>query len=224
MACFGLGRAAARVRVRSSPSQSKSSSASIKVDRRFDFHGKCKEKFGVDKATTETDSATGNRIMVVADPSFEAKGALQWALSHTVQNDDTIILVHVTKPFIQGEGSNRVLNPKGYEFLDSMKSMCETKRPGARVEVLLLVGKQKGPIIVEEAGKQEASLLVLGQRKRSITWRLLMRWTRRRAHEGDVEYCIQNSKCMTIAVRRKSEKLGGYLITTKRHKDFWLLA
>ncbi|XP_023526546.1 uncharacterized protein LOC111790014 [Cucurbita pepo subsp. pepo] len=41
---------------------------------------------------------------------------------------------------------------------------------------------------------------------------------------GAVEYCIQNASCMAIAVRRKSKKLGGYLITTKRQKDFWLLA
>lgn len=97
-----------------------------------------------------------------------------------------------------------------------------------KIETLVVEGKDKGPVIVEEARKQGAALLVLGQKKQSMTWRLLMMWTRgSRATGGGsglVEYCIQNAGCMAIAVRRKSKKLGGYLITTKRQKDFWLLA
>ena len=86
-------------------------------------------------------------------------------------------------------------------------------------------GKEKGPTIVEEAKKQGVALLVLGQRKRSMTWRLVMMWAMNRVGNlGMVEYCIHNSDCMSIAVRRKSKRGGGYLITTKRHKDFWLLA
>ncbi|CAN1313181.1 hypothetical protein LINPERPRIM_LOCUS28880 [Linum perenne] len=89
----------------------------------------------------------------------------------------------------------------------------------------MVEGKEKGPAIVEEAKKQGVSLLVLGQRKRSsMTWRLIMMWANAAAGGGVVEYCIQNAECMAIAVRRKSKKHGGYLITTKRHKDFWLLA
>jgi hypothetical protein len=57
-----------------------------------------------------------------------------------------------------------------------------------------------------------------------MTWRLIMMWASNRVTGGVVEYCIQNADCMAIAVRRKSQKHGGYLITTKRHKDFWLLA
>lgn len=95
------------------------------------------------------------------------------------------------------------------------------------IEVAVVEGKEKGPTIVEEARKQGVSLLVLGQKKRSMTWRLIMMWAANRVAAGSsdmVEYCIQNADCMAIAVRRKSKKLGGYLITTKRHKDFWLLA
>lgn len=89
--------------------------------------------------------------------------------------------------------------------------------------------KEKGPTIVEEAKKQGVALLVLGQKKRSTTWRLLMMWAGSNRVGGGggggvVEYCIQNANCMAIAVRRKSKKVGGYLITTKRQKDFWLLA
>lgn len=42
------------------------------------------------------------KIMVVVDSSAEAKGALQWALTHSVQSDDTLILLHATKPSNQG--------------------------------------------------------------------------------------------------------------------------
>lgn len=84
-------------------------------------------------------------------------------------------------------------------------------------------------MIVEEARKQGAALLVLGQKKQSMAWRLLMMWARgshatATSRGGVVEYCIQKAGCMAIAVRRKSKKLGGYLITTKRQRDFWLLA
>lgn len=95
-----------------------------------------------------------------------------------------------------------------------------------QVEIVLLEGKEKGPIIVEEAKQQRVSLLVIGQRKKSsILWCLVKRWAGKRDRSSEVvEYCIQNASCMTIAVRRKSKKLGGFLITTKRHKNFWLLA
>lgn len=102
------------------------------------------------------------------------------------------------------------------------------------MEVTVAQGKEKGPIIVNEAKKHDVALLILGQKKRSMTWRLIMMWASNRVVAGGgsggnggggvVEYCIQNASCMAIAVRRKSKKLGGYLITTKRQKDFWLLA
>lgn len=90
-------------------------------------------------------------------------------------------------------------------------------------------GKEKGPAIVEAARSQEAALLVVGQKKRSVTWRLMLTWAGGRvaapaAGGGVAEYCVQNASCMALAVRRKSKKVGGYLITTKRQKDFWLLA
>ncbi|XP_074278772.1 uncharacterized protein LOC141602373 isoform X2 [Silene latifolia] len=153
----------------------------------------------------------GRKIMVIVDSSSEARVALQWTLTHTVQRkqDEEKVMPQVT--------------PKVYEQLYSMKKTCQSRWPEVEVEVKVIEGKEKGPTIVEEARKQEISLLVLGQKKRSTTWQLLLMWAGG-SGLGLVEYCIQNATCMALAVRRKSKKVGGYLITTKRQKDFWLLA
>lgn len=96
------------------------------------------------------------------------------------------------------------------------------------MEIRRLEGKdkEKGAKIVEEAKKQQVTLLVVGQEKKPPVWRLLKRWAwkRRRGHAGVLKYCLENASCMTIAVKPKKRKHGGYLITTKRHKNFWLLA
>ncbi|KAK6116412.1 hypothetical protein DH2020_049874 [Rehmannia glutinosa] len=166
---------------------------------------------------------SGRKVMIVVDSSMEAKNALQWALSHTVQNQDVLVLLHVIKPSKQGDQSK--VTPKVPEFLTCMKSSCQVKRPEVNVEVVVVEGKDKGPAIVAAAKTQAAALLVVGQKKRSVTWRLMLMWAGNRAPAGGVaEYCVQNASCMAIAVRRKNKRLGGYLITTKRQKDFWLLA
>ena len=99
-----------------------------------------------------------------------------------------------------------------------------------RVELSLAEGKDRGPAIVEAARKQGVSLLVVGQKKRSVTWRLLSMWmagvkgAAGGASAADYDYCVQHAACMALAVRRKSRRGGGYLITTRRQRDFWLLA
>ncbi|XP_004508657.1 uncharacterized protein [Cicer arietinum] len=172
----------------------------------------------------EKGGENSNKVMVVVDSSFEAKGALEWALSHTIQSQDTVVLVHVARPLTEGSETDAKFNVKAYQLLLDMKNMCETKKPGVVVNIVLLEGEEKGGAIVQEAKQERVSLLVVGQRKRSILWCLMRKWTRKRTKNGVAEYCIQNSPCMTIAVRRKNKKIGGYLITTKRHKNFWLLA
>uniref|UniRef100_A0A5B7BPV6 UspA domain-containing protein n=1 Tax=Davidia involucrata TaxID=16924 RepID=A0A5B7BPV6_DAVIN len=220
---FCMRRAMARVRVPSPARQyNQTSNSIILTNDTTEFSSNSIDMINFNNQTMKTEySANGNRVMVVVDSSLEANGALQWALSHTVQSQDTIILLHVINPSKQGVNCNR---QRAYELLCSMKNMCQMKRPGVHVEIALLEGKEKGPTIVEEAKQQRVSLLVLGQRKRSMIWRLRTMWAGKRNHSRVVEYCIQNANCMTIAVRRKSRKYGGYLITTKRHKDFWLLA
>ncbi|XP_008785636.1 uncharacterized protein LOC103704214 [Phoenix dactylifera] len=217
---FCLNRVATRVRVRSPPTDSKPNSATSEADQPPEPSANVEEPGGATKKEVEV----GRRIMVVVDSSPEAKTALQWTLSHSVQCNDTIVLLDIVKPSKHGDQPQGERDPKGSELLYAMKNICQAKRAEVQVELSLVEGKERGPAIVEEARKQGASLLIMGQKKRSITWRLLMMWAGNKIGSSIVEYCVQNASCMALAVRRKSRRGGGYLITTKRHKDFWLLA
>jgi hypothetical protein len=42
--------------------------------------------------------------------------------------------------------------------------------------------------------------------------------------EEFVEECINRAECLTLAVRKQSKGVGGYLISTRWQKNFWLLA
>ncbi|KAL2542842.1 Adenine nucleotide alpha hydrolase-like superfamily protein [Abeliophyllum distichum] len=217
---FCLNRIRPLVRVRSPPVHSKNHAnfTSSNTD-----HEKKKENSG---DVMKAGVMIGRKIMIVVDSSLESKNALQWALTHTVQSQDMVILLYVTKPSKQGGECNKGTNPRVSEFLSSMKKLCQLRRPEVHIEVAVAEDKEKGPAIVEEAKKRGVAMLILGQKKRSTAWRLIMMWAGNRiaAAGGVEEYCIQNAGCMAIAVRRKSKKVGGYLITTKRQKDFWLLA
>ncbi|ERN17818.1 universal stress protein PHOS32 [Amborella trichopoda] len=243
---FCLNRISTHVRVRPPPQDEKPISDSIKTEqvaeclrkretpekRNGDFqaqNGDLKAKNGDSKEKTEV--GFGRTIMIVVDSSPEAKGALQWALSHSVQSDDTLILLHVLKPSKQGEETKMEMNPKNYELPNSLKNLCLIRKPELKVEVVVLEGREKGATIIAEAKREGVSLLVLGQKKRPIVmWRLLLNWAGTRNNNnrngglGVVDYCIQNADCLTVAVRRKGRKVGGYLITTRRQKNFWLLA
>ncbi|XP_047323273.1 universal stress protein PHOS32-like [Impatiens glandulifera] len=232
MPTFCLNRMKPRARVRSPTTQTKPDLKPSKVvDNENDCCGldvEAAEKGGDGCDVTKT---IGRRIMIVVDSSMEAKGAVNWALTHTIQSQDTVILIHVSKP---SKRQGDEIGPRMPQFLQSMKNMCQLKRPEVQFEATVTKSTDKGPTIVEQAKKLGVDLLVLGQKKRSTTWRLLLMWMGNRAGVAAagggggggamVEYCIQNATCMAIAVRRKSKKAGGYLITTKRHKDFWLLA
>uniref|UniRef100_A0A0E0MMP3 UspA domain-containing protein n=1 Tax=Oryza punctata TaxID=4537 RepID=A0A0E0MMP3_ORYPU len=174
----------------------------------------------------EEKSVVGRKVMVVVDGGGdEARTALQWALSHSVRPCDTVVLLDVVR--IGGAGGKNGDDPsRGCQHLETMRSICQAKRPEIRVELSLVEGKERGPAIVEAARKQGVSLLVMGQKKRSITWRLLMMWmtSGKGGSRGTTEYCVQNAACMALAVRQKSRRGGGYLITTRRQRDFWLLA
>ncbi|CAH8380962.1 unnamed protein product [Eruca vesicaria subsp. sativa] len=193
----------------------------------FKNEGK-KEAVVAVETVKEEETEGSNRVMVVVDKALASTGALEWAITHTLQPQDTLFLLYFAQPFTKGKRKNRKREVKTDELVHTLKKLCQTKRPGIEVEIRRLEGKdkEKGAKIVEESKKQQVSLLVVGQEKKPPVWRLLKRWAwkRRRGHAGVLKYCLENASCMTIAVKPKKRKHGGYLITTKRHKNFWLLA
>ncbi|KAF8100867.1 hypothetical protein N665_0214s0028 [Sinapis alba] len=177
--------------------------------------------------TGGAQAESGRKVMVVVDTTSQSKNALQRALTHCVQDEDNITLLHVTKtPIGQAvDETQRERNSRAHEQVHPLKNLCQLKKPNVKTEIVVVeTAEEKGKAIVEESKKQGAGVLVLGQRKRTSKWRVIWKWrTKAGMGGGVVEYCIHNSDCMAIAVRKKSNN-GGYLITTKRHKDFWLLA
>ncbi|RCV41924.1 hypothetical protein SETIT_9G174100v2 [Setaria italica] len=174
----------------------------------------------------------GRRVMVLADGRAEAAGALQWALSQAVRSNDTVVLLTVVKPVAQDAVSDscvKMLGTKSQQHLEAFKTLCESTRPEVKVETCAVEAEERAPAVVEAARRHGASLLVLGQRRRRAVARWLQALWRRRWRGGStgsggtmVEYCIEHAPCVALAVRRRSS--GGYLVSSKRHKDFWLLA
>ncbi|WVZ59783.1 hypothetical protein U9M48_009882 [Paspalum notatum var. saurae] len=175
--------------------------------------------------------AGGRRVMVVADGRAEAAGALQWALSQAVRSNDTLVLLAVVKPpplaaqLQVSESCVNMLGTKSQQHLAALRTVCESTRPEVKVETCAVEAEDRAPAVVEAARRHGASLLVLGQRRRraAVARWLQALWRRRRRGAGStVEYCIEHAPCVALAVRRRSS--GGYLVSSKRHKDFWLLA
>ncbi|KAL6504544.1 hypothetical protein OROGR_026467 [Orobanche gracilis] len=77
--------------------------------------------------------------------------------------------------------------------------------------------------VISQVKKLEVSVLVLGQKKKPSP---LVSWLCFKSSTDEfVEECINSSmECLTIGVRKQSKGIGGYLISTRWHKNFWLLA
>ncbi|ONM35990.1 Adenine nucleotide alpha hydrolase-like superfamily protein [Zea mays] len=93
---------------------------------------------------------------------------------------------------------------------------------GKRVEVeaLVIQGPKLGTVL-SQVKKLEASVLVLSQCRPSPCW---LSCFLRSSGEEFVEQCINQAECLTLAVRKQSKGVGGYLISTRWQKNFWLLA
>ncbi|XP_065002598.1 uncharacterized protein LOC135635457 isoform X2 [Musa acuminata AAA Group] len=223
LSCCCRSRAAAPIRL-GSPQQKPKPKPKPKLKFVADRGASVAEAAGGDEA--KKVAVTGRKIVVAVDSGPEAKAALQWALSHSLHDNDSLVLVSVVKPRRRpaGDRSQTEWSSRSHQAFLAMQGMCQARRPEIKVELSVVEGRDRGPAIVEEARKQGASLLVLGQKNRSIAWRVVRLWSGNSMRGGVVDYCIQNASCMTLAVRRKSRRGGGYSITTKHHKNFWLLA
>ncbi|KAF6144423.1 hypothetical protein GIB67_024650 [Kingdonia uniflora] len=195
----------------------------------------------------DMDGVTGTaprKIMVVADPGRESVGALEWVLSHAVLEHDELILLHVEhsaswlslllkrphpSPTLTTSTSAAAVavSARHLEFLDAMKNVCEVAQPKVkvRIERMETGGKEKSSMVMLQCEILSIDLLVIGQR-RSLSTAILgyRRSGGMPPREIDTaEYLIEKSKCTCVGVQKKGQK-GGYVLNTKTHKNFWLLA
>ena len=95
MAKLGISKSMNSIKVRSPNLRRKPSSKSGDNDLKLEFLG--------NGAMENLGGENGNKVMVVVDSSLEAKGALEWALSHTVQSRDAIVLLYVNNTSKKGQ-------------------------------------------------------------------------------------------------------------------------
>ncbi|XP_062207628.1 uncharacterized protein LOC133909281 [Phragmites australis] len=159
-------------------------------------------------------AAARKRVMVVVDESSGAKHAMMWALTHVANKGDFLTLLHVL-PHCGGRGE------EASYLANSLGTLCKASRPEVEVEALVIQGPKLATVL-SQVKKLEASVLVLSQcRPSPFCW---LSCFLRSSSEEFVERCINDAECLTLAVRKQSKGVGGYLISTRWQKNFWLLA
>ncbi|CAL4960194.1 unnamed protein product [Urochloa decumbens] len=155
------------------------------------------------------------RVMVVVDESSGAKHAMMWALTHVANKGDFLTLLHVLPHSGSGRGE------EASSLANSLGTLCKASRPEVEVEALVIQGPKLATVL-SQVKKLEASVLVLSQcRPSPYCW---LGCLLRSSSEEFVEQCINQAECLTLAVRKQSKGVGGYLISTRWQKNFWLLA
>ncbi|XP_065862951.1 uncharacterized protein [Euphorbia lathyris] len=190
-------------------------------------------------------SPTTRKVMLVAEPTRESAGAFQYAISHVVLEKDELILLHVENPHswrntfsflhrrssLPSPSSSSNLNIEGEEnFLEAMINVCEIAHPKLSIRTEWIDMDNKGKekdranAILDKSDKLGADIIIIGQ-KRSISTALL---GYKRSSSGlkafdTTEYLIEKSKCTCVAVQKKGQN-AGYVLNSKTHRNFWLLA
>ncbi|KAI3513507.1 hypothetical protein L1887_20842 [Cichorium endivia] len=156
------------------------------------------------------------RVMVVVDQSLHSKHAMLWALTHVANKGDMLTLLQISPNLKkETEGSSAPAN----HLVTSLGTLCKACKPEVEVEALVIEGP-KLATVVSQVKKLEVSVLVLGQKSSSF----LQCLGGMSSTEKFVDQCINTVECLTIGVRKQSKGIGGYLISTRWRKDFWLLA
>ncbi|KAH7685354.1 Adenine nucleotide alpha hydrolases-like protein [Dioscorea alata] len=160
--------------------------------------------------------AVKKRVMVVIDQSSRAKHAMMWALTHVANKGDLLTLLHVVPSHSNASSTHRTDDIP--QLANSLGSLCKACKPEVEVEALVIQGPKLGTVL-SQVKKLEASVLVLSQGKPSPICCLF-----RSNSEEFVEQCINQAECLTLAVKKQSNGVGGYLVSTRWQKNFWLLA
>ncbi|KAF5198962.1 Adenine nucleotide alpha hydrolases-like superfamily protein [Thalictrum thalictroides] len=153
------------------------------------------------------------RVMVVVDQSSCSKHAMMWALTHLTNKGDLLTLLHIIPPHSSIEES---CSPY---LANSLGTLCKASKPEVEVEALVIQGARV-PTVMSQVKKLEVSVLVLGQKKPSAVFNCFCL----SSNESFVDECINNAECLTLGVRKQSRGMGGYLISSRWQKNFWLLA
>ncbi|GAB2266692.1 hypothetical protein Dimus_001686 [Dionaea muscipula] len=131
-------------------------------------------------------------------------------------------------PFADGSGGVGG-GARDADFLDVMKRACEAAFPNLRVHVEKVEQgtMDKAAVILFRSKALTVDLLIIGQR-RSISSVILGPKRGGGALKGvkpvdTAEFLIENSNCTCVGVQKKGTN-GGYLLNTKTHRNFWLLA
>lgn len=167
--------------------------------------------FGCGANNNNNGMMAQKRVMVVVDETSRSKHAMMWALTHVTNKGDWLTLLHIISD--SDSDSNSTL-------ASSLGSLCKACKPEVEVEALVIQGPKLATVL-SQVKKLEASVLVLGQKKPSPIMTCLFGISN---SEDFVEQCINNAECLTIGVRKQSKGMGGYLISTRWQKNFWLLA
>ncbi|KAG8078639.1 hypothetical protein GUJ93_ZPchr0007g3645 [Zizania palustris] len=171
--------------------------------------------YGGKREAAAAAAAGRKRVMVVVDDSSGAKHAMMWALTHVANKGDFLTLLHVLPHAGAGRGEDAP------SLANSLGTLCKACRPEVEIEALVIQGPKLATVL-SQVKKLEASVLVLSQCKPSqLCW---LSCFLRSSSEEFVEQCINQAECLTLAVRKQSKGVGGYLISTRWQKNFWLLA
>ncbi|XP_065880483.1 uncharacterized protein [Euphorbia lathyris] len=161
------------------------------------------------------------RVMVVVDQKSYSKHAMIWALTHAANKGDLLTLLHIIPPYQKSDlGSSGSGSDSDSYLAKSLGSLCKACKPEVDVEALVIQGP-KLATVMNQVKKLDVAVLVLGQKKPSPFLNCLCGNS---SSEEFVEQCINNVECLTIGVSKQSKSVGGYLISTRWKKNFWLLA
>ncbi|KAA8538480.1 hypothetical protein F0562_027974 [Nyssa sinensis] len=182
--------------------------------------GSLKQMEGLDMYGSENGGLVmRKRVMVVVDQSSHSKHAMMWALTHVTNKGDLLTLLHIIPPHKGSERTSDSSSSSPY-LASSLGSLCKACKPEVEVEALVIQGPKLGTVM-SQVKKLEVSVLVLGQKQPSPLINCLCGTS---STEAFVEQCINTVECLTIGVRKQSKGVGGYLISTRWQKNFWLLA
>ncbi|CAN6299178.1 unnamed protein product [Urochloa humidicola] len=127
----------------------------------------------------------------------------------------------------------------GGDFMEAMRAACKARYPrarvhGERVEPATEGREAKAQTILAESQRRRVELLVIGHRRCSSFLGLRSSsgkssggksssGSSRGGHDSTAEFLIEHSKCLCVSVQKKGQN-AGYMLNTKTHKNFWLLA